>query len=146
MGGILAAGAVIADDAETGVNPAAQQPKGQLQAELADWRALHHKLEPAQVWLEGRIAFSQEAQKADLEARKLELDGKTKEAVRRIAQANADIAALADRRSDESTYHAILARVLKSPRLALWPLPREAVRMSKPRALRKVVGSFPLGT
>jgi hypothetical protein len=72
-----------------------QQLKGQLQAELAEWRALHHKLEPAQVWLEGRIAFSQEAQKADLEARKLELDGKTKEAVRRIAQANADIAALA---------------------------------------------------
>jgi hypothetical protein len=95
VGGIPAAGAVIADDAETGGNTAAQQLKGQLQAELAEWRALHHKLEPAQVWLEGRIAFSQEAQKAELEARKLELDGKTKEAVRRIAQANADIAALA---------------------------------------------------
>ena len=95
VGGIPAARAVIADDAETGGNTAAQQLKGQLQAELAEWRALHHKLEPAQVWLEGRIAFSQEAQKADLEARKLELDGKTKEAVRRIAQANADIAALA---------------------------------------------------
>jgi hypothetical protein len=96
IGGIPAAGAVIADDAETGGNTAAQQLKGQLQAELAEWRALHHKLEPAQVWLEGRIAFSQEEQKASLEARKLELDGKTKEAVRRIAQANADIAALAD--------------------------------------------------
>jgi hypothetical protein len=115
VGGIPAAGAVIADDAETGGNTAAQQLKGQLQAELAEWRALHHKLEPAQVWLEGRIAFSQEAQKADLEARKLELDRKTMEAVRRIAQANADIAALADPRSDASTYHAILARMLQSP-------------------------------
>ena len=117
IGGVPAAGAVIADDAEIGGNTAAQQLKGQLQAELAEWRALHHKLEPAQVWLEGCIAFSQEAQKAELEARKLELDGKTKEAVRRIAQANADIAALADPRSDASTYHAILARVLQSPNL-----------------------------
>ena len=70
---------------------------------MAECRALYRKLAPAQVWLEGRIAFSQEAQKADLQARKLELDGKTKEAVRRIAQANADIAALADPRSDAST-------------------------------------------
>ena len=94
-GGIPAAGAVVADNAETGGNTAAQQLKGQLQAELAEWRALHHKLEPAQVWLEGRIAFSQEAQKADLEVKKLELDRKAKEAEQRIAQANADIAALA---------------------------------------------------
>ena len=115
IGGIPAAGAVIADDAETGGNTAAQQLQLRLQAELAECRALYRKLAPAQVWLEGRIAFSQEEQKASLEARKLELDGKTKEAVRRIAQANADIAALADPRSDASTYHTILARVLQSP-------------------------------
>ena len=42
--GIPAAGAVIADDAETGGNTAAQRLKGQLQAELAEWRVLHHKL------------------------------------------------------------------------------------------------------
>jgi len=110
VGGIPAAGAVIADDAETGGNTAAQQLKGQLQAELAEWRALHHKLEPAQVWLEGRIAFSQEAQKADLEARKRELDGKTKEAERRMKQVNADIAVLADPLSGASACHAILDR------------------------------------
>ena len=114
VAGISAAGAVVADNPETGGNTAAQQLKHRLQAEMAECRALYRKLAPAQVWLEGRIAFSQEAQKGDLEARKLELDGQTKDAVRRIAQVNADIAALADPRSDASTYHAILARVLQS--------------------------------
>ena len=96
---------------ETGSNAAAQQLKGQLQVKLVEWSAQYRKLEPAQAWLEGGIAFSQGAQRADLEVRKLELDRKTKEAVRRIAQANTDIAALADPRSDASTYHAILARL-----------------------------------
>ena len=96
---------------ETGSNAAAQQLKGQLCTELAEWRTLYRKIEPAQAWLEGGIAFSQGAQRADLEVRKLELDRKTKEAERRIAQANADIAALADPSSDASTYHTILARL-----------------------------------
>jgi hypothetical protein len=113
VAGIPAAGAVVADS-QTGSNTAAQQLKRRLQAEMAECRALYRKLAPAQVWLEGRIAFGQEAQKGDLEARKLELDGQTKDAVRRIAQVNADIAALADPRSDASTYDAILARVLQS--------------------------------
>jgi hypothetical protein len=114
VAGIPAAAAVVADSPETGGNTAAQQLKRRLQAEMAECRALYRKLAPAQVWLEGRIAFGQEAQKGDLEARKLELDGQTKDAVRRMAQANADIAALADPGSDASTYHAILARVLQS--------------------------------
>ena len=109
-----AGGGVVADNPETGGSTAAQQLKRRLQAEMAECRALYRKLAPAQVWLEGRIAFSQEAQKGDLEARKLELDGKTKDAMRRMAQASADITALADPRSDASTYHAILARVLQS--------------------------------
>ena len=96
---------------ETGSNAAAQQLKNQLQAKLAEWRALHRKFEPAQVWLEGGIAFSRGAQKADLEIKKLELDWKAKAAERCIAQANADIAALADPSSDPSTYHTILARL-----------------------------------
>ena len=112
--GIPAAGAVVAGNSDIGGNTAAQQLKRRLQAEMAECRALYRKLAPAQVWLEGRIAFSQEAQKGDLEARKLELDGKTKDAMRRMAQASADITALADPRSDASTYHAILARVLQS--------------------------------
>jgi hypothetical protein len=102
VAGTPAAGAVVAHNPGTGGNSAAQQLKRRLEAEMAECRALYRKLAPAQVWLEGRIAFRQEAQKADLEAKKLELDGKTKEAVRRIAQANADIAALADPRSDAS--------------------------------------------
>ena len=114
VAGIPAAGAVVADNPATGGNTAAQQLKRRLQAEMAECRALYRKLAPAQVWLEGRIAFSQEAQKGDFEARKLELDGETKDALRRIAQAHADIAALADPCSDASTYHAILARVLQS--------------------------------
>ena len=119
VAGIPAAGAVVVDHRKAGGSTAAQQLKLRLQAELAECRALYRRLAPAQVWLEGRIAFSQEAQKADLEARKLELDRKTKEAVRRIAQANADIAALADPRSDASTYHAILARVLQSANVGI---------------------------
>jgi hypothetical protein len=115
VAGIPAGGAVFADNPETGGNTAAQELKRRLQAEMAECRALYRKLAPAQVWLEGRIAFSQEAQKADLEAKKLEVDGKTKEAMRRIAQANADIVALADPRSDPSTYRAILARVMSMP-------------------------------
>ena len=96
---------------ETGSNAAAQQLKGQLQVKLVEWSAQYRRFAPAQMWLEGRIAFCQEAQKADLEVQKLELDWKAKEAERRIAQANADIDALADPRSDASTYHAILARL-----------------------------------
>ena len=92
--GIPAMGEVVASDAETDSEAAAQQLRNQLQTELAEWRALHRKLAPAQVWLEGRIAFSQEAHKADLEITKLELDRKVEEAEQRIAQANADIAAI----------------------------------------------------
>jgi cytidylate kinase len=98
-------GADVADNPETGGSTAAQQLKRRLQAEMAECRALYRKLAPAQVWLEGRIAFSHEAQKADLEVQKLELDRKVKEAEQRIAQAHADIAALADPSSDASTYH-----------------------------------------
>ena len=98
-------GADVADNSETGGSTAAQQLKRRLQAEMAECRALYRKLAPAQVWLEGRIAFSHEAQKADLEVQKLELDRKVKEAEQRIAQAHADIAALADPSSDASTYH-----------------------------------------
>jgi hypothetical protein len=104
LAGIPAAGEGVADSTETGGNTAAAQLKRRLQAEMAECRALYRKLAPAQVWLEGRIAFSQEAQKADLEARKLELDGKVKEAEQRIAKANADIASLADPSSDASTF------------------------------------------
>jgi hypothetical protein len=94
--GIPATGEVVASDAKTASNAAAQELKNQLQAEPAEWHALYRRFAPAQVWLEGRIAFSHEAQKADLEVKKLELDRKVKEAEQRIAQANADIAALAD--------------------------------------------------
>ena len=80
-------------------NAATQELKNQLQAQLAEWHAVHRKFEPAQAWLEGGIAFSDGAQKADLEARKLEIHRKTREAERRIAQVNADIAALAERHS-----------------------------------------------
>jgi len=97
-------------EAETGTKAATQHLEGQLQAELAEWRALYRKFAPAQGWLEGRIAFSQGAQKADLELKKLEVDRKAKEAERHMAQADADIAALADPRSDASTYLTILAR------------------------------------
>jgi len=95
---------------ESGSNAAAQQLKGQLQVKLVEWNAQYRRFAPAQMWLEGRIAFSQGAQKADLEVQKLEVDCKVEEAERRIAQADADIAALADPRSDVSTYRAILAR------------------------------------
>ena len=105
VAGIPAADAVVADNPETGGDTAAQQLRRRLQAEMAECRALYRKLAPAQVWLEGRIAFSHEAQKADLEVQKLELDRKVKEAEQRIAQAHADIAALADPSSDASTYH-----------------------------------------
>ena len=105
-----AAGAVVANNPETGGNTAAQQLKRRLQAEMAECRALYRKLAPAQVWLEGRIAFIQEAEKGDLEARKLELDGKTKEAERRMKQVNADIAVLADPLSGAFACHAILDR------------------------------------
>ena len=111
MSGIPATGGVVAGNAETYSDATAQQLKNRLLAELAEWRALHRRFAPGQVWLEGRIAFSKEAQRADLEIRKLELDRKAKEAERRIAQANADIAALADPGSDASTYHAILTRL-----------------------------------
>ena len=67
-----------------------------LQAELAEWRALYRKLAPAQAWLEGRIAFSEEPQRTELEARKRELDRKAREAERCIAQAHADIDTLSD--------------------------------------------------
>lgn len=114
ISGIPATGGVVASDAETDGNAAAQQLsnqlENQLQAELAAWCALHRKLAPVQAWLEGRIAFSQEAQKADLNVRKLELDRKIQEAERHIAQVNADIAALAGSSSNASTYQAILAR------------------------------------
>ena len=115
VAGTPAARVVVADNPKTGADTAAQQLKRRLQAEMAECRALYRKLAPAQVWLEGRIAFSHEAQKADLEVQKLELDRKVKEAEQRIAQAHADIAALADPSSDASTYHTILARVLQSP-------------------------------
>ena len=121
IAGIPAAGRVVTGNAETSSNAAAQQLKDRLQAELAEWQALYRKLAPAQVWLEGRIAFSQEAQKADFEVKKLELDCKAKEAEQRIAQADADIAALADPRSDASTYHAILARSTSTRELAAVP-------------------------
>ena len=88
----------------------ARELTDRLQANLAEWRARHRKFEPAQVWLEARIAFDRGTQGSDLEARKLELDRKVEEAERRIAQARADIAALADRPSDASTYREILAR------------------------------------
>ena len=119
--GIPATEGIVASDAETDSTAATQQLRNQLQAELAEWRALHRKFAPAQGWLEGRIAFSQEAHKADLEARKLELDRKAKEAERRIAQANADIAALADPSSDASIYRAILARLTSTVALVAVP-------------------------
>ena len=133
VAGIPAADAVMGDNPETGGDTAAQQLRRRLQAEMAECRALYRKLAPAQVWLEGRIAFSQEAQNGDLEARKLELDGQTKDAVRRIAQANADIAALADPRFDASIYYAILARVLRSHKVGtVVTSSHEVARMSKP--------------
>jgi hypothetical protein len=105
MKGVVAGGSAIERKASR------QQLEDQLQANLAELRSLYRKLAPAQAWLEGRIAFSEEAQKPDLEARKLELDRRAEEAERRIAQADADIAALADPSSDASTYQAILARL-----------------------------------
>ena len=83
----------------------------QLQAQLAEWRALQLKVEPARFWLEGRIAFSQGTQKVDLEVRKRELDSKAEEARQRIAQVDADIAALADPSADGATCRAIQARL-----------------------------------
>lgn len=110
-----------ANDTETCRKAAALQLEGRLQAKLAEWRALHRRFEPAQAWLEGRIAFSQEPQKADLEARKVELDRKVGEARRHIAQADADLAALSDPRSDAATFDAILARLTSSAELAALP-------------------------
>lgn len=80
----------------------------QLQAKLAEWRALQRRVESAQIWLEGRIAFSQGAQKADFELRKREIDDQAQEAKRRIAEADADIAALADPSCDASGWRAVL--------------------------------------
>ena len=96
--------------AEAGIKAAARQLECHLQARRAEWHAVYRNAAPAQAWLEGRIAFSQGPQKAVFEARKRDLDRRAKDAERRIAQADADIAALADPRSDASIYRAILAR------------------------------------
>ena len=92
--GVPPAGGCAAAETRHRTNTPAQDLERQLLARLAECRALYRRLAPAQIWLEGRIAFSEGPQKAEFEARKRELDRKADEAGRGIAEADAEIASL----------------------------------------------------
>jgi hypothetical protein len=78
--GILTPRIALAGDAGTDRREAARQLDIQLQAELAEWQARLRSVAYGRAWLEGRIAFSQPQERAELEARKAGLDREAREA------------------------------------------------------------------